>query len=179
MSDIDVAADIAAKAEARREAEELRILLKVRALLATAESSEFEPERQMFAKKALAMADEYQIEPELLDFPKESLKVAVVMAELRRVKDVLIQYEEHPDDWPEKSVEWGEILIEFDGILEMACEVLDMPLKRLPYGCVRHFRPVERDHIEQTLWERVAPGENGKYVSIRDKRAAPRGSSAN
>ncbi len=76
-------------ARAKEEKEELDILLKVRALLATAESSEFEGEARSFRAKADSLAERYEIEPSLLAFPCEDLKVAVVMAELNRLKEIV------------------------------------------------------------------------------------------
>ncbi len=133
----------------------MRILRKVRGLLATAESSDYEAEVEAFGAKARSMIAQYEIEPMLLDFPRESLKVAVVLSEMKRVKEWLVAYEDEPETWPTKTVEWGQLLEEYDSILEVAAEVMDMPLKKLPYGCVRHFRPEERARIERTILERV------------------------
>lgn len=142
-------------ARARAENEELHVLLKVRALLATAEASEFEGEAHSFRDKALALAARYQIEPALLLYPREDLKVAVVMAELTRLREVIDAYQDEPGTWETKSVEWSELLDEFDGVLEVACDILCLPLRRLPYGCRRHFRPQERERIEALIVERV------------------------
>jgi light-regulated signal transduction histidine kinase (bacteriophytochrome) len=152
----------------------LRILRKVRGLLATAESSEFEAEVEAFAAKANSMIAQYEIEPMLLDFPRESLKVAVVMSEMQRVKEWLVAYEEEPETWPTKTVEWGQLLDEYDSILEVAADVLDMPLKKLPYGCVRHFRPEERAKIERSIQERVSQKKEG---SVREVFWATQGAS--
>jgi len=102
----------------------------------------------------------------LLDFPRESLKVAVVVSEMQRVKEWLVAYEEEPETWPTKTVEWGQLLDEYDSILEVAAEVMDMPLKKLPYGCVRHFRPEERGKIERSILERVSQKKEGQVREV-------------
>jgi hypothetical protein len=150
------------------EAYEIRLLLKVRALRATAASSEFAPEAQAFAAKAQALADKYGIDPELLDFPRESLKLAVVISEMRRIKAILIDFEADPTEWVDKTVEWSELLDEYDGVMEVACDVLDMPLPKLPYGCRRHFRPSERARIEALIWERVSMKDNPSLYEYQD-----------
>lgn len=138
----------------------------MRGLLATAESSDYEPEVVAFAAKARSMIAKYEIEPMLLDFPRESLKVAVVISEMQRVKEWLVAYEDEPETWPTKTVEWGQLLDEYDSILEVAAEVMDMPLKKLPYGCVRHFRPAERTRIERAIQERVSDKKDGNVREV-------------
>jgi hypothetical protein len=147
-------------ARAKEEKEELEVLLKVRALLATAESSEFEGETQAFYAKAMSLAERYEIDEELLAFPREDLKVAVVMAELGRLKEVVQAYEDEDETWETKTAEWSAILDEYDGVLEVACDILCLPLKRLPYGCRRHFRPKDRAKIEKLIWDRVMSGSH-------------------
>jgi hypothetical protein len=142
-------------ARARAENEELHVLLKVRALLATAEASEFQGEARSFRDKALSLAARYEIEPALLLYPREDLKVAVVMAELTRLREIIRAYGDEPETWETKSVEWSQLLDEFDGVLEVACDILCLPLRRLPYGCRRHFRPHDRARIEALIEERV------------------------
>ena len=143
-------------AELRAEALELRVLLRARALRATAESSEYEAEAEVFTAKAMALVEQYGIATELLEFPSEPLNVAVVASELRRVKDLLRQYGEEEDTWITKTAEWAETLDEYDHILEVAADVLNVPLPRLPYGSVRHLRPEDRTEIERLIWNRVA-----------------------
>lgn len=145
-------------AKAREDQEELNVLLKVRALLATAESSEFDGEAQSFHAKAMSLAERYEIEPALLAYPCEDLKVAVVMAELVRLRDIVQWYTDQDDTWETKTAEWSALLNEYDGVLEVACDFLCVPLKRLPYGCVRHFRPQDRARIEKLIWDRVTNG---------------------
>ncbi|MDQ1367931.1 MAG: hypothetical protein QOF20_284 [Acidimicrobiaceae bacterium] len=142
------------------EKEELEVLLKVRALLATAESSEFEGETQAFYSKAMSLAERYEIDAELLAFPCEELKVAVVMAELGRLKEIVQAYEDEDETWQTKTAEWSAVLDEYDGVLEVACDILCLPLKRLPYGCRRHFRPNDRAKIEKLIWDRVMSGSH-------------------
>ncbi len=148
---------------AQAEKEELDILLKVRALLATAESSEYEGEARAFRSKADSLAERYEIEPALLAFPREHLKVAVVMAELRRLKEFLEAYSAEDETWETKTAEWSALLDEYDGVLEVACDILCLPLKRLPYGCRRHFRPDDRAKIEKLIWDRVESGNHAAF----------------
>lgn len=134
------------------------MLLKVRALLATAESSEFEAESQAFRAKAMSLAERYEIEEALLAYPCEELKVAVVMAEIVRLRDIVQWYTDQDETWETKTAEWSTLLDEYDGVLEVACDFLCVPLKRLPYGCKRHFRPHDRAKIEKLIWDRVTAG---------------------
>lgn len=152
-------------ARARAEKEELDVLLKVRALLATAESSEFEGETEAFRAKAMTLAGRYEIDPELLAYPCEDLKVAVVMAELNRLREVIQAYTDEEETWVTKTAEWSAVLDEYDGVLEVACDILCLPLKRLPYGCRRHFRPQDRAKIEKLIWDRVTAGSHAAAES--------------
>jgi len=150
-------------AQAQAEKEEMDILLKVRALLATAESSEYDGEATAFRSKADSLAERYEIEPSLLAFPREHLKVAVVMAEISRLKEFLDAYEAEDETWETKTAEWSSLLDEYDGVLEVACDILCLPLKRLPYGCRRHFRPDDRAKIEKLIWDRVNSGNHAAF----------------
>lgn len=141
--------------EAWRRAEGHRLLVRVRALLAMAESSEFAAEARAFTEKARVMADEYGIEPELLLFPREPLRVALIVAELQRLQGALEDYGEDEGLWATKSAEWSTLLDEYDSVLEAAAEMVDLPIPRLPYGSRRHFRPEERAHIEQLVRRRI------------------------
>jgi hypothetical protein len=141
--------------EAWRRAEGHRLLVRVRALLAMAESSEFAAEARAFSEKAGAMADEYGIEPALLLFPREPLRVAVIVAELQRLQQALEDYGADEGLWATKSAEWSTLLDEYDSVLEAAAEMVQLPVPRLPYGCRRHFRPEERSHIEQLVRQKV------------------------
>jgi hypothetical protein len=129
--------------------------LRVRALLAMAESSEFAAEARAFGDKAGALARVHGIEPALLRFPREPLKVAVIVAELQRLQAVLEEYEADPDLWETKSAEWSACLDDYDLVLEAAAEVVQRPVPRLPYGSRRHFRPEERTEIEALLRARL------------------------
>lgn len=139
------------------------MLLKVRALLATAESSEFAGEALAFRAKAERLSERYKLDPSLLAFPREHLQVAVVMAELARVKEILQAYEAEEETWETKTAEWSAQLDEYDEILEVACDILCLPLRRLPYGCRRHFRPPERARIEALIWDRVNPNDQVEF----------------
>jgi len=121
-----------------------------------AESSEFAAEARVFCDKAGALADAHGIEPALLRFPREPLQVAVIVAELQRLRTVLERYEADPDLWATKSAEWSACLDDYDVVLEAAAEVVQRPVPRLPYGSRRHFRPEERDEIEALLRARLA-----------------------
>jgi hypothetical protein len=138
------------------DAQELRLLLKARALQAMADSSEYEPEREMFTAKAHALADRYGFERELLDFSREPLRVAVVIAEVRRMKEIIGDFKDDPAWWATKSAEWSDSLNEYDETLEMAADLFNVPVHRIPWGSRRHFRPPERALIEQVVWARVA-----------------------
>lgn len=144
--------------EAQRRAEGHRLLVRVRALLAMAESSEFAAEAHAFSDRAGRMAEEYGIEPALLRFPREPLRVAAVVAELERLRDVLEDYEADPGIWATKSAEWSACLDEYDVVLEAAAELVHLPIPRLPYGSRRHFRPDERAHIEALIRTKVSSG---------------------
>ena len=137
-------------------AEAHRLLLRVRALLAMAESSEFAAEARAFTEKALGLAGEYDIEPKLLRFPREPLKVAVIVSELERLQGALEAYGEDTASWATKTAEWSTCLDEYDLVLEAAAEVVHLPVPRLPYGCRRHFRPEERAAIEQLISQKVS-----------------------
>jgi len=147
-------------ARTKADKEELDILLKVRALLATAESSPYEGESESFRSKAMAMAERYEIEPALLAYPCEHLKVAVTMAEIVRLKEIVQAYEDEDETWETKTAEWSYLLDEYDGVLEVACDILCLPLNRLPHGCRRHFRPDNRAKIEKLIWDRVLTGHH-------------------
>ncbi len=135
--------------------EELRLLLKARALQAMAESSEYEPEREAFTAKARALALRHGFEPELLDFPCEPLRVAVVVAELRRLKEAIGGFDEDPAWWATKSAEWSDSLNQYDELLEMAADLFNVEVHRIPWGSRRHFRPDERARIERAIWGRL------------------------
>jgi hypothetical protein len=120
----------------------------------------------------MALAERYEIEPALLAFPREDLKVAVVMAELNRLKEVVEAYEAEDETWETKTAEWSAVLDEYDGVLEVACDILCLPLKRLPFGCRRHFRPVDRAKIEKLIWDRVSSGGH-TFESLFEGEAAP------
>lgn len=142
--------------EALRAAEGRRLLVRVRALLAMAESSEFCAEAQAFAGKAASMAEELGIEPALLRFPREPLRVAAIVAELERLQGVLESYERHAALWATRSAEWSTCLDEYDLVLEAAAEVVQLPVRRLPYGSKRHFRPEERARIEELIRTKIS-----------------------
>jgi hypothetical protein len=109
------------------------------------------------------LAQRHDIDPALLAFPREHLKVAVVMAELGRLKEILEAYEAEDETWETKTAEWSAVLDEYDGVLEVACDILCLPLKRLPYGCRRHFRPDDRGKIERLIWDRVQSGNHAAF----------------
>ncbi|HEX3538898.1 MAG TPA: DUF2786 domain-containing protein [Acidimicrobiales bacterium] len=132
----------------------------MRALLATAEGSEFEEESRLFYDKAMTLATRYEMEPALLAYPREDLKVAVVMAELGRLREIIEWYTDQDETWETKTAEWSAVLDEYDGALEVACDILCLPLKRLPFGCRRHFRPHDRAKIENLIWDRVTSGKH-------------------
>lgn len=136
-------------------AEGHRLLVRARALLAMAESSEFAAEASAFADKAMGLADQYGIEPGLLRYPREPLKVAVIVAELRRLQDALEGYRVDTGTWATKTAEWSICLDEYDIVLEAAAEVLQLHVTRLPFGCRRHFRPEERAEIEGLITQMV------------------------
>jgi hypothetical protein len=129
--------------------------VRVRALLAVAESSEFTAEARAFVTKAQCLADEHGIPAALLRFPREPLQVAVVVAELQRLQAVLEDYDGTEDLWATKSAEWSACLDEYDEVLEAAAELVQLPVRRLPYGSRRHFRPEERAQIEALILMKV------------------------
>lgn len=126
-----------------------------------------------FHSKAMNLAERYEIEPALLAFPREDLKVAVVMAEITRLKEIIEAYEDEDETWETKTAEWSALLDEYDGVLEVACDILCLPLKRLPYGCRRHFRPDDRAKIEQLIWDRVTYGSHDSPESGAGPSALP------
>jgi len=136
-------------------AEGQRLLRKVRALLAMAESSRFPEEARAFTDKAMGLAAGYDIEPQLLRFPREPLDVAVIVAELHRLQQALEGYDRGSDSWATKTAEWSTCLDEYDIVLEAAAEVLQLPIPRLPFGSRRHFRPDQRARIERLINEKV------------------------
>lgn len=156
MADATADGTAARTDDARQLSEGHRILLRIRALLAMAESSEFAAEADAFSAKAARLADAHGVEPDLLRFPREPLRVAVIVAELRRLQSVIERYEEEAETWATKSAEWSTCLDEYDVVLEAAAEVLQLPVPRLPYGSRRHFRPAERAQIEQLIIQKVS-----------------------
>ncbi len=126
-------------------------MVRVRALLAMADSSEFVAEARAFSDRARRMADEYGIEPELLRFPREPLQVAVVVAELQRLQAELEEHEVEEALWATKTAEWSALLDEYDEVLEAAAGLVQLPIPRLPYGSRRRFRPEERSYIERLI----------------------------
>lgn len=137
-------------------AEGHRLLVKVRNLLAMAESSQFAAEAGAFTDKAMGLADRYGIEPGLLRFPREPLEVAVIVAELRRLKGALEAYDQGNGAWATRTAEWSTCLDDYDTVLEAAAEVLQLPIPRLPFGCRRHFRPEKRVQIENLINQKVS-----------------------
>jgi alpha-beta hydrolase superfamily lysophospholipase len=133
--------------------------VRVRALLAMAESSEFAAEARAFCAKAGALAATHGIEPALLRFPRQPIQVAVIVAELQRLQAVLEDYEADPKRWETKSAEWSACLDDYDMVLEAAAEIVQRPVPRLPYGSRRHFRPEERTEIEALLRARVVTAD--------------------
>jgi hypothetical protein len=123
--------------------------------LAVAESSEFTAEARVFVTKAQRLADEHGIPPALLRFPLQPLQVAIVIAELQRLQTVLEAYDGAEELWATKSAEWSACLDEYDEVLEAAAELVQLPVRRLPYGSRRHFRPEERATIEALIQTRV------------------------
>ena len=142
--------------EARLLAEAHRLLLRVRALLAMAESSEFASEAEVFADKAAVLAETHGIEPELLRYPREPLQVAVIVIELQRLQDQLEAYGDDDGVWATKTAEWSACLDQYDMVLEAAAELLQLPIPRLPYGIRRHFRPEQRAEIEFLINQKVS-----------------------
>jgi hypothetical protein len=147
---------VGAEADTPAPGEARRLLERVRALLAVAESSEFAAEAAAFAGKARALADEYGIEPALLRFPREPLRVAAIVAELERLQAVLEGFGSETGLWATKSAEWAACLEEYDEVLEAAAELVELPLPRLPYGSRRRFRPEDRTRIEALIEAKVA-----------------------
>lgn len=142
--------------DAWRQAEGHRLLVRVRALLAMADSSEFVAEAGAFSERARRMAEEHGIAPELLRFPREPLQVAVVVAELQRLQAELEEHAEEEALWATKTAEWSALLDEYDVVLEAAAGMVQLPVPRLPYGSRRHFRPEERSYIEQLIHTKVS-----------------------
>ena len=130
--------------------------MRVRALLAMADSSEFVAEARAFSDRAGRMAEEHGIAPELLRFPREPLQVAVVVAELQRLQAELVHHAEEEELWATKTAEWSALLDEYDMVLEAAAGMVQLPIPRLPYGSPRRFRPEERAHIEQLIHTKVS-----------------------
>ncbi|MDQ2826413.1 MAG: DUF2786 domain-containing protein [Actinomycetota bacterium] len=144
------------RAEARALADGHRLLVRVRALLAMAESSAFAAETAAFTDKAMGLAGAHGIGPELLRFPREPLEVVVIVAELQRLQAALEGYDAEPASWATKSAEWSSSLDDYDVVLEAAAEVLQLPVPRLPYGSRRHFRPEQRARIEHLINQKVS-----------------------
>src|SRR5205085_12410841 len=83
-------------------------------------------------------------------------RVAVVMAGFRRLRRVLAGYQGEAEIWATKSAEWSDFLDEYDGVLEVAADLFNVPVHRLPHGSRRHFRPAERVEIERLIEWRMA-----------------------
>ena len=131
------------------------LLVTIRALLAVAESSPFPAEAAAFASKAQRLAARHGVDPTLLRFPRESFELAVIVAELDRLRDALERYDGDAGAWATKTAEWSACLDDYDVVLEAAAELLHISIPRLPFGCRRHFRPEERAEIEDLLERKV------------------------
>ncbi|HEX7276457.1 MAG TPA: DUF2786 domain-containing protein, partial [Acidimicrobiales bacterium] len=71
--------------EARSEAEWLKLVVRIRAMLAQAQSSTYPQEIEVYNKKAAQLAKRHEVDEWLLEAPGADLDIVIIGAQLRRL----------------------------------------------------------------------------------------------
>ncbi len=140
--------------EARSEAEWLKIVVRIRAMLAQAQSSTYPQEIEVYNKKAAQLAKRHEVDDWLLEAPGADLDIVIIGAQLRRLNTIMAGYSKFTRiEYEDQTREWTDYIRQYDATLEVACGMLNIPLPMLPGGVVRRFRPEAQLHIEKLLLE--------------------------
>jgi len=140
--------------EARAEAEWLKTVVRIRAMLAQAQSSTYPEEIQVYTRKAMSLATRHEVDEWLLEAPGADLDVVIIGAQLRRLNTIMAGYSKFTRiEYEDQTREWTDFIRQYDATLEMAAEILNLPLPILPNGVPRRFRPEAQRHIEKLLLE--------------------------
>ncbi|MEA2717240.1 MAG: hypothetical protein QOI99_1557 [Actinomycetota bacterium] len=140
--------------EARAEAEWLKMVVRVRAMLAQAQSSTYPQEVEVYTRKAMSLAKRYEIDEWLLEAPGADLDIVIVGAQLRRLNTIMAGYAKFTRiEYEDQTREWTDYIRQYDATLEVATELLNIPLPVLPTGVPRRFRPEAQLHIEKLMLE--------------------------
>jgi hypothetical protein len=140
--------------EARAEAEWLKTVVRIRAMLAQALSSTYPEEIEVYNKKAMSLAKRHEVDEWLLESPATDLDLVIVGAQLRRLNTIMAGYSKFTRiEYEDQTREWTDFIRQYDATLEVATELLNIPLPVLPGGVPRRFRPEAQRHIENLMLE--------------------------
>lgn len=140
--------------ETRAEAEWLKTVVRIRAMLAQAQSSTYPQEIEVYTKKARQWAARYEVDEWLLESPGADLDIVIIGAQLRRLNTIMAGYSKFTRiEYEDQTREWTDFIRQYDATLELACGILNIPLPVLPGGVVRRFRPEAQRHIERLILE--------------------------
>ncbi len=140
--------------EARAEAEWLKIVVRIRAMLAQAQSSTYPQEIEVYEKKAAQLAKRHEVDEWLLEAPGADLDIVIIGAQLRRINTIMAGYSKFTRiEYEDQTREWTDCIRQYDATLELATELLNLPLPVIPNGVVRRFRPEAQRHIEKLMLE--------------------------
>ena len=140
--------------EARAEAEWLKTVVRIRAMLAQARSSTSPQEIEVYTRKAMSLATRHEVDEWLLESPWMDLDLVIVGAQLRRLNTIMAGYSKFTRiEYEDQTREWTDFIRQYDATLEVATEMLNIPLPVLPGGVPRRFRPEAQRHIENLMLE--------------------------
>ena len=140
--------------EARSEAEWLKMVVRILAMLAQAQSSTYPQEIEVYNKKAAQLAKRHEVDEWLLESPGADLDIVIIGAQLRRLNTIMAGYSKFTRiTYEDQTREWTDYIRQYDATLELATEMLNIPLPVLPNGVPRRFRPEAQRHIEKLLLE--------------------------
>ncbi len=140
--------------EARAEAEWLKTVVRIRAMLAQAQSSTYPEEIAVYTRKAQQLAKRHEVDEWLLEAPGADLDIVIVGAQLRRLNTIMAGYSKFTRiEYEDQTREWTDFIRQYDATLEVATELLNIPLPVLPNGVPRRFRPEAQLHIEKLMLE--------------------------
>jgi len=140
--------------EARAEAEWLKTVVRIRAMLAQARSSTYPEEIEVYTKKAHSLATRHEVDEWLLESPATDLDLVIVGAQLRRLNTIMAGYSKFTKiEYEDQTREWTDYIRQYDATLEVATQLLNIPLPVLPGGVPRRFRPEAQLHIEKLMLE--------------------------
>jgi len=140
--------------EARAEAEWLKTVVRIRAMLAQALSSTYPDEIETYTRKAMSLAKRHEVDEWLLESPDADLDVVIIGAQLRRLNTIMAGYSKFTRiEYEDQTREWTDYIRQYDATLEMVAELLNVPLPPLPGGVPRRFRPEAQLHLERLMLE--------------------------